>query len=71
MKITPPADETERRLWKRSLERQLHLLDGRDWRVDIIRGRHGWYARAVPVLNRSGRRGSKAAGALQCDYQGP
>ena len=39
MKIKPPANENERLALKQRLERE----DGA--RVDIIKGRFGWYAR--------------------------
>jgi hypothetical protein len=59
MKLIPPADESERHLWQLRLKRQLRGMDGSRWRVDIILGRYGWYARAVPLRKR--RKGPEQA----------
>ena len=53
MKILPPADETERRRLKESFETQLRQATGGNWRVYIVPGRYGWYARAVLLPSRS------------------
>jgi len=55
MRILPPADENERRRLKASFEKQLRQTNGGDWRVDIVPGRYGWYARAERIASR--RRG--------------
>ena len=52
MKILPPADENERRRLKARFEGQLRQATGGDWRVDIVPGRYGWYARAKEVRRR-------------------
>jgi hypothetical protein len=49
MKILLPADENERRRVKESLEAQLRQATGGHWRVYIVPGRYGWYARAEQV----------------------
>ena len=52
MKIIPPAAEKDRKLWKARMERELRRMQGGRWRVDLIAGRYGWYARAVRLRNR-------------------
>jgi len=49
MKIIPPADEEERRLWHLRWERDLLAATGERRRVQVIKGRYGWYARTVPL----------------------
>ncbi len=56
MKIIPPATEKDRYRYKTCMESALHRENGGHWRVDIIPGRYGWYARAVPVPERRNRR---------------
>ena len=51
MKIKPPANEKERLALKQRLERQ------HGGRVDIIKGRYGWYARFSQPWNRRKRQG--------------
>ena len=60
MKILPPADEDERRHLKASFESQLRQATGGPWRVYIVPGRYGWYARAEQVRRR--RKGQGARG---------
>jgi hypothetical protein len=52
MKILPPADANERRRVKECLENQLRSTPGGPWRVYIVPGRYGWYARAEQVRSR-------------------
>ena len=66
MKIIPPAAEKDRYLLKTRMECALRRMQGGDWRVDIIAGRYGWYARAVPLRRRRkgrGPRGRTGSGA--------
>ena len=56
MKIPPPADEKERRRLKVSFENQLRQATGGRWRVYIVPGRYGWYARAEEITSRRDRR---------------
>ena len=60
MKIPPPADEKERRRIKVSFENQLRRATGGRWRVYIVPGRYGWYARAEEI--RSRRKGQRVRG---------
>ena len=46
MKLIPPSDEYSRHLLKLRIECALAREQGGLWRVDIILGRYGWYARA-------------------------
>ena len=56
MKLIPPSDAEGRRVLKLQLENTLHVESGGRWRVDIILGRYGWYARAFRVARkRTGR----------------
>ena len=55
MKILPPADENERRRLKASFENQLRQATGGSWRVYIVPGRYGWYARAEEIPKRRKR----------------
>ena len=62
MKILLPADENERRRIKERLENQLRRTPGGPWRVYIVPGRYGWYARAERVRRRKGKfRGADSA----------
>ena len=56
MKIIPPATEKDRELWKARKERALRRMQGGCWRVDLIAGRYGWYARAVRLCHRKNGR---------------
>ena len=60
VKIPPPADEDERRRLKASFENQLRRATGGRWRVYIVPGRYGWYARARALSRR--RRGQSVRG---------
>jgi hypothetical protein len=40
MKMIPPADEKERRVWQSYMERPLRTLDGDLWHVDVIQVRY-------------------------------
>ena len=46
MKLIPPSDDYARHLLKLRLQEALHQEQGGSWRVDIIPGRYGWFARA-------------------------
>ena len=64
MKIIPPAGDIDPYLWKVRKANELQRMDGGHWRVDVIHGRYGWYARAVPMPSRpKGRKRRAPAGS--------
>ena len=70
MKITPPANEKERRSLQVRLESTLQRASGGRWRVYIVPGRYGWYARALRLPNdwkgqRARKKGSKRETELE------
>ena len=52
MKVTPPASEKDRHLFEARLESALRQMHGGHWRVYVVHGRYGWYARAERLRNR-------------------
>ena len=64
MKIAPFASEQDKIAWQKAKERELSAQTGERWRVDVVPGRFGWFARAIrlcqnPRCIRPQKRGSK------------
>jgi hypothetical protein len=55
MKILSPVDGNDRRRLRERLEAQLQEARGGEWRVYIVPGRYGWYARAERLRRRRGQ----------------
>jgi hypothetical protein len=64
MRIAPFANEDDKIAFQEAKELELAAAMGGRWRVDIVPGRFGWYARGMrlcdnPDCNRPQAKGSK------------